>query len=158
MKGRFSCQKDILSASPSEMFNFLQLLNFYQTKILVTTLLGICLQCCKWTFVILASMFVKKSVLKLVRFPNPICFWTSQVRHNPGRLEFFHLALLGYQNIKTSLTFHKKIIGLDHFLFFLAPSERNYNLQSLWITLYSCRFFPPFVFLMIWSHLLIFLC
>ena len=32
--------------------------------------------------------------------------------------------------------FLKKITGLDHFLHFLAPSERNYNLQSLSITLY----------------------
>ena len=30
-------------------------------------------------------------------------FW-----HNPGRREFFHLDLLGHQNIKTSLHFHSK--------------------------------------------------
>ena len=34
----------------------------------------------------------------------------------------------------------KKIIGVDHFLHFLGPSERNYNWQSLSITLYMCNF------------------
>ena len=29
-----------------------------------------------------------------------------------------------------------KIIGLLHFWGFLGPTEKNYNLQSLWITLY----------------------
>jgi len=39
----------------------------------------------------------------------------------------------------------KKIIGVDYFLHFLAPSERNYNWQSPSITLYCEIAFSYFI-------------
>ena len=51
------------------------------------------------------------------------------------KAEFTHLTILKHQNAKTSL--YKLALNhwVLHFLKFLGPSEKNYNLQSLMITL-----------------------
>ena len=47
-----------------------------------------------------------------------------------------HLAFLKHQNTKTSLCELSKNHWVIALFKFLGPSEENYNLQSLWITLY----------------------
>ena len=49
---------------------------------------------------------------------------------------FIHLTLLRHQNIKTSLHTTSKYDWVLPFSYFSCLSERNYNLQSFWITLY----------------------
>ena len=48
-----------------------------------------------------------------------------------------HLAFLKHQNTKTSLCELSKNHWVIALFKFLGPSEENYNLQSLWITLYA---------------------
>ena len=58
-------------------------------------------------------------------------YWKIFERQNS-----MHLAFLKHQNTKTSLYKLSKnhwVVAL--FFRFLGPSEKNYNLQSIWITL-----------------------
>ena len=54
---------------------------------------------------------------------------------NPKRQELFHLPFLRH---KITYLFWDIKISKPHFMQFLKMSERNYNLQSLLITLYIC--------------------
>ena len=48
----------------------------------------------------------------------------------------WHLRHIRHQNTKTSLYKLSKMVGFVHFSNFFIPSEKYYNLQSCWITLY----------------------
>ena len=62
------------------------------------------------------------------KFREVFIFWWLLAK--PCKAEFFHLVLLRYQNIKTSLNLLERMIGVHNFLYFLAPSKRNYSVHS----------------------------
>ena len=63
------------------------------------------------------------------------------VLENLERQNSTHLAFLKHQNTKTSLCELSKNHWVIALFKFLGPSEENYNLQSLWITLYIMIYF-----------------
>ena len=79
--------------------------------------------------------------------PENISSVSPQFGHKPQRWGFFFKLLHWAIKIpKPPYVGIQKIIGLCSFLHFLAPSERNYNLQSFWITLYCMLCYAMFCY------------
>ena len=89
-------------------------------------------ECCLWTWLRFGSLWGSIWVFRPCMMQQMLYIGKSPKGKIPHTWHFWNIKIP-----KPPYVSSLKIIGLLHLFKFLGPSKENYNLQSLWITLYS---------------------
>ena len=88
-------------------------------------------ECCLWTWLRFGSLWGSIWVFRPCMMQQMLYIGKSPKGEIPHTWHFWNIKIP-----KPPYVSSLKIIGLLHLFKFLGPSKENYNLQSLWITLY----------------------
>ena len=88
-------------------------------------------ECCLWTWLNFGSLWGSIWVFRPCMMQQMLYIGKSPKGEIPHTWHFWNIKIP-----KPPYVSSLKIIGLLHLFKFLGPSKENYNLQSLWITLY----------------------
>ena len=89
-------------------------------------------ECCLWTWLRFGSLWGSIWVFRPCMMQQMLYIGKSPKGEIPHTWHFWNIKIP-----KPPYVSSLKIIGLLHLFKFLGPSKENYNLQSLWITLYN---------------------
>ena len=98
-------------------------------------------ECCLWTWLRFGSLRGSIWVFRPCMMQQMLYIGKSPKGKIPHTWHFWNIKIP-----KPPYVSSLKIIGLLHLFKFLGPSKENYNLQSLWITLYFSLFAAFFLY------------